>query len=485
MWIFINQTVLFRPQAQSGKLIKDSSIMSFPKQFTWGVASAAYQIEGATDKDGRGPSVWDAFAATPGKVFDGHTGEHACGSYDRVDEDAQLISELGANGYRFSISWSRLFPNGLGEPNEAGFAYYDRLIDTLLAKGVEPWITLYHWDLPLELQHKGGWLNDQSPEWFKFYTKAVVDRYSDRVTQWFTLNEPQIFLGLGHNEGTHAPGLKLSRKDMLRATHHALLAHGHAVKTIREHAKKTPVIGFAPVGCLHTPETDSPEDIEAAKSATFGIREEGWTYNYSWYCDPVMFGRYPEEGLELFGDDVPTYTQEDMDLIQQPLDIFGVNIYSGAVVRKGADGAPEDVPGVPGYPMTMFRWLVNPSSLYYGPKFLQERYGLPIVITENGLASMDWVHADGKVHDSGRIDYLTRYLHALRQACNEGVDIRGYFHWSIMDNFEWAEGFALRFGLIYMDYQNMKRIPKDSYHWYSDVIRTNGKHISHDLEPLK
>lgn len=459
--------------------------MSFPESFTWGVASAAYQVEGAAKQDGRGPSVWDTFCATPGKVFDGHTGDVACDSYHRVDEDTRLIGDLGANGYRFSISWSRLFPNGNGTPNEAGFAYYDRLIDALLARGIEPWITLYHWDLPQALQDQGGWSNPESPVWFERYTRAVIERYSDRVRNWFTLNEPAIFLGLGHNEGTHAPGLKLARKDVLLATHHALLAHGRAVMTMREHAKQPLTIGFAPVGNLNTPATESAEDIEAARVATFTVPNKGWAYNYSWYCDPVMLGHYPEQGLSFFGRDAPAFNDADLEVMHQPLDMFGVNIYSAGIVEAGESGEPELLPDPRGYPTTMFRWTINPSSLYWGPKFLSERYKLPVVITENGLASMDWVHHDGKVHDLGRIDYLTRYLRQLRRACNEGVDVRGYFQWSIMDNFEWAEGYALRFGLVYLDYATLERIPKDSYHWFADVIASNGKHIPNELSPLR
>ena len=459
--------------------------MSFPKPFTWGVASASFQVEGGAKEDGRGPSIWDTFCSTPGKVFDGHTGDVACDSYHRVDEDAALIGNLGANGYRFSISWPRLIPDGTGDLNEAGFDYYDRLIDALLARGIEPWVTLYHWDLPQTLQDEGGWLNPKSPEWFERYTKVVMDRFSDRVTNWFTLNEPAIFLGLGHNEGTHAPGLKLSRKEVLLATHHALLAHGRSVQCIRAHAKKKPVIGFAPVGNLNTPLTDSPEDIEAARKATFDVPDEGWTFNYSWYCDPVMLGHYPEQGIEFFGKDVPDFTDADLETMHQPLDMFGVNIYTAGIVKAGADGKPEAMPNKRGFPTTMFRWTINPSSLYWGPKFLSERYKLPVVITENGLASMDWVHADGKVHDAGRIDYLTRYLNNLRKACNDGVDVRGYFQWSIMDNFEWAEGYALRFGLVYLDYEKLERIPKDSYHWYAKVIESNGETIPHEIPPIR
>lgn len=459
--------------------------MSFSDEFTWGVASAAYQIEGGAAEGGRGASVWDTFSATKGKVFEGHTGEVACDSYHRYQEDVDLIAGLGANGYRFSISWSRLIPDGDGALNEAGFAYYDKLIDALLARGVEPWVTLYHWDLPQALQDKGGWLNPESPVWFERYTKAVIERYSDRVTHWFTLNEPAIFLGLGHNQGTHAPGLSLSRREVLLATHHALLAHGRAVQCIRAHAKKAPMVGFAPVGNLNTPKTESPQDIEAARKATFTVPDEGWTYNYSWYCDPVMLGHYPEQGLEFFGDDAPAFTDDDLKTMHQPLDMFGVNIYSAGIVEADEDGQPVPLPNPRGFPMTMFRWTINPSSLYWGPKFLSERYKLPVVITENGLASMDWVHADGKVHDAGRIDYLTRYLRQLRRACDEGVDVRGYFQWSIMDNFEWAEGYALRFGLVYLDYETLERIPKDSYHWYAKVIAGNGASIPGQVSPIR
>lgn len=459
--------------------------MGMPEQFVWGVASAAYQVEGAAGVDGRSPSVWDDFSTTPGKVFDGHTGAVACDSYHRIGEDVDLIAGLGAKGYRLSISWPRVLPEGTGAVNKAGLDYYDRLVDGLLARGVDPWVTLFHWDMPSCLYRRGGWLNRDCASWFAEYSRAVVERLSDRVTHWFTLNEPQIFLGLGHNEGTHAPGLKLSRKDVLLATHHALLSHGHAAKVIRAHAKKAPRIGCAPVGNLKSPATETAADIEAARQATFSVPAEGWTFNYTWYCDPMLAGRYPEDGLKLFGSDAPTPHAGDMETIHQPMDFFGVNIYSSEIVRAGPDGKPQTVKRGPGYPITMFRWPVQPDALYWGPRFLQERYKLPVVITENGLASMDWVHADGKVHDPGRIDFLHRYLSELRRAIADGVDVRGYFHWSIMDNFEWAEGYALRFGLVYVDYQKGERIPKDSYHWYKGVIESNGRNLSRSPQPLR
>lgn len=448
--------------------------MGMPDGFVWGVASASYQVEGAAREGGRSPSVWDEFSAAPGKVFDGHTGATACDSYHRIGEDVGLIAGLGASAYRLSIAWPRVVPDGGGKINDTGLSYYDRLVDALLAKGVDPWVTLYHWDMPACLHHRGGWLNRESADWFADYTAAVVDRLSDRVTRWFTLNEPQIFLGLGYNEGTHAPGLRLTRKEVLRATHHALLAHGKSAQVIRARAKSPSLIGCAPVGNLKSPATESAADVEAARAETFRVPQEGWTFNYTWYCDPMLRGRYPEDGLALFGTDAPDATDADMRTIHQPLDFFGVNIYSSEIVRAGSDGKAETVRRGPGYPMTMFRWPVQPDALYWGPRFLQERYALPVVITENGLASMDWVHADGHVHDPGRIDFLARYLHQLRRAIADGVDVRGYFHWSIMDNFEWAEGYALRFGLVYVDYETGERIPKDSYRWYQGVIGSNG-----------
>lgn len=451
--------------------------MGMPEGFVWGAASASYQVEGGAREGGRSPSVWDEFSETPGKTFDGHTGAVACDSYHRPEEDAALLADMGATGYRLSIAWPRVIPGGDGVINDAGLAYYDRLVDALLARGVDPWVTLFHWDFPACLYRRGGWLNRDSADWLAEYTAAVVDRLSDRVTNWFTLNEPQIFLGLGHNEGTHAPGLKLSRKDVLLATHHALLGHGKSAQVIRARAKKPSRIGCAPVGNLKSPATETPADIEAARAATFSVPEQGWTFNYTWYCDPMLRGHYPEDGLKLFGKDAPAAPEADMKTIHQPMDFFGVNIYNSEIVRAGKDGKPEPVKRGPGYPITMFRWPVQPDALYWGPRFLQERYKLPVVITENGLASMDWVHADGKVHDAGRIDFLTRYLGELRRAISDGVDVRGYFQWSIMDNYEWAEGYALRFGLVYVDYLSGERIPKDSYYWMKSVIASNGESL--------
>ncbi len=460
--------------------------MSFPDGFTWGVASAAYQVEGAAMEDGRGPSVWDAFSRRPGSVFEGHTGDVACNQYHRYPEDVRLIADLGAQAYRFSISWPRVMPEGTGSVNEAGLAYYDRLVDELLGRGVQPWATLYHWDMPLALFHRGGWLSPESPRWFADYAAVIADRLGDRVKHWMTINEPQVFLDHGHISGTHAPGMKYSRPDALLASHHVLLAHGRAVIALRERCAEKPVIGWAPVGVCSCPASDDPRDVEAARQATLGVHGgAGWAFNNAWFSDAAVLGRYPEDGLRAFGADAPDVRSGEMEIINQPLDFYGVNIYQAGSVAADRDGKPVGADFVRGYPRTMHQWPVTPDALYWGPRFLHERYKLPMYVTENGLASMDWVHADGKVHDAGRIDFLGRYLHALRRAVSEGVDVRGYFQWSIMDNYEWAEGYKMRFGLVYVDYDSLDRIPKDSYHWYADVIRSNGDTIPRSLSPLR
>ncbi len=460
--------------------------MSFPDGFLWGVAAASFQIEGGADADGRSPSVWDALCRRPGAIFDGHTGDLACDHYHRYPEDAALIAELGADAYRLSISWPRINSNDTSAPNPRGLDFYDRVIDALLSRGVKPWVTLFHWDMPLALFHRGGWLNRDVAEWFATYTEAVVNRLGDRVQHWMTLNEPQVFLGLGHSTGIHAPGMRYSRPDVLRATHHALLAHGRAAQIIRATAKAAPSIGWAPHGAIPYPATNNERDIAAAREAVFATpNADSWYFSTSWFNDPVVFGRYPEDGLRHFGNELPAGFERDLPTIHQKLDFLGVNIYQGHAIAAGPDGRPTRVPRAPGYPMTMFHWPVEPDVLYWGPRFMHERYQLPMYITENGCAAMDWVHQDGKVHDAPRIDFLARYITALRRAIRDGADVRGYFLWSFLDNFEWAEGYRMRFGLIYVDYATMERIPKDSYMWYQQVILSNGRNLPESPAPLR
>lgn len=450
--------------------------MSFSKAFVWGVSTASYQIEGAAHEDGRGMSVWDMFSRKPGAIFQGDTGDVACDHYHRYQEDVNLMRELGVNAYRFSIAWPRIFPHGVGKIECRGIEFYDRLVDALLEAGVQPWATLFHWDYPLDLYRKGGWLNPDSPKWFADYTQVVVDALSDRVGHWMTQNEPQCFVGLGLHTGVHAPGDKLRWDEVLLAAHHSLLAHGLSVQAIRARAKKTPIIGMAPACNVGIPDTQSDADIEAARKHTFGVTSES-AWHLAWWLDPVFLGRYPQDGLELFGDAVPEYTDEDMALISQPIDFFGMNMYHGKRVRAGDDGAPVELPRPSSAPITALKWPVEPECLYWGPKFYFERYGKPIVITENGLSNEDWEMLDGKVHDPQRIDYLHRHLRELGRAADDGVQVGGYFQWSLMDNYEWAEGYKERFGLVYLDYPTQRRIPKDSFYWYKDAIAANGSNL--------
>jgi beta-glucosidase len=454
----------------------------FPRAFTWGAATSAFQIEGAAGEHGRGPSIWDQFCSVEGAIHSGHKGDVACDHYHRVEDDVRLMAAMNLRAYRFSISWPRVMPAGTGPLNPEGLSFYDRLVDQLLTAGIEPWVTLFHWDLPLELHRRGGWLNPESPAWFEDFTAHIVDLLSDRVTNWITINEPQIFVGLGYGTGIHAPGHKLPFAEQLLIGHRVLLAHGRAVRAIRARAKKPPSIGWAPVGRAGIPVSSAPEDVEAARRRSVNIDARDF-WNNTWFADAVCLGHYPEDGLRLFGTDVPKFAPRDMETIAQPLDFYGVNIYSGEPVRAGAKGEPVPVPRGPGYPQTAFGWTIEPESLYWGPRFLHERYGLPIVVTENGLACFDIVSVDGAVHDPVRIDFLTRYLRALSRAITDGTKVTGYFQWSLLDNFEWAEGYRHRFGLVYVDYQTQARIPKDSAAWYAEVVRSNGAVLDPGLEP--
>jgi len=450
--------------------------MGFDDNFVWGVSTASYQIEGAVKDDGRGESVWDMFCRKPGVTFQGDSGDVACDHYHRSEEDIRLMEELGVGAYRFSIAWPRVLPTGVDHIELRGIEFYDRLVDRLLAAGIQPWVTLFHWDYPLDLYHRGGWLSPDSPKWFADYTQVVVDKLGDRVQHWMTQNEPQCYIGLGLHAGVHAPGDKLRWAEVLLASHHSLLAHGLSVQVIRARAKTAPIIGLAPACAMALPDTDSALDIEAARSATFSITSES-AWQLAWWLDPVFLGSYPADGERLYGDAMPSYSPEEMKTISEPVDFLGMNVYHGRRVCAGADGKPENVARPSSEPITALKWPVEPSCLYWGPKFYHERYRVPIVITENGLSNQDWVALDGKVHDPQRIDYLHRHLRELQRAATEGVPILGYLQWSFMDNFEWAEGYKERFGLLYIDYKTQERIPKDSYYWYRDVVATNGSKL--------
>ncbi len=449
--------------------------MTFPEQFVWGAATAAYQIEGATFEDGKGPSIWDMFCRKDGAVWRGQNGDVACDHYHRYAEDVAIMQQIGLKAYRLSISWPRLLPNGTGRPNPKGLDFYDRLVDALLAAGITPYVTLFHWDYPYDLYCQGGWLNPASPDWFAAYTRLVAGRLGDRVQHWMTLNEPQCFIGLGHGEGRHAPGDKLGLAEILRAAYHALLAHGQSVQELRA-VRPDSRIGIAPVGSTCFPNTESAADIAAARQMMFdGARRD--QFNNAWWMDPIFFGRFPADFMAAYGDFMPEVSAAGLATIHQPLDFLGLNIYTGQRVQAGANGAPEQIEEATGNPITAFRWNVCPESLYWGPRFFWERYHCPIYITENGLSSMDWIALDGQVHDPLRIDHTQRYLLQLERAIQDGVDLRGYFHWSLMDNFEWAEGYKERFGLVYVDYPSQRRILKDSARWYGEIIASNGARL--------
>jgi beta-glucosidase len=396
------------------------------------------------------------------------------------------MSDMGLKAYRFSVSWSRIFPEGTGPLNESGADFYDRLVDALLAKGIEPWLTLFHWDYPLALYRRGGWMNPRSPEWFADYAEAMAKRLGDRVEHWMTLNEPPVFIGMGHRTGEHAPGLKLPDPDLVGICHNVLKAHGLAVQRLREYCSKPPKLGLAPnppvVGVDPAFEEDA-EVVEAARRGTvLQEKPESYIYHMPLWMDTAALGRYPEPFVETFGQHLPAQWEKDLsETIHQPLDFCGCNFYSnwqlqtrdaeGRLVRRTNEQLGE------GFPRTHFQWPVTPSVLYWGPRFFYERYQLPIVVTENGLSSHDWVDLDGVVKDYARIDFLRRYLREYRRAAAEGIPLLGYFQWSLLDNFEWAEGYRHRFGLIHVDYQTLKRTPKESARWYAEVIATNGAHL--------
>jgi len=456
--------------------------MAFQNGFVWGAATAAYQIEGAWDIDGKGPSVWDRMSHWAGKIYHGQTGDTACDHYHRLDEDLDWMKQIGLTGYRFSFSWARILPEGAGEVNEKGLDFYDRMVDGLLERDIQPWGTLFHWCYPLALYNRGGWLNPSSPQWFADYTEVLAKRLGDRITHWMTLNEPQMFVGLGHHAGCHAPGLRLPKDDIARMIHHVLLSHGRAVEVLREHCAVPPVIGWAPavgVSAVHPEFEQDAEVVEAARADQFCFKpeEDNIANRFSQWCDPVFLGTYPERFTSAFGRVLPKNWEADLPTIAAPIDFCGQNIYiawgywgrdAGGEIRFTKDLGD-------GWPRTHFGWPVTPEALYWGPVFFSERYQVPIVITENGMSGLDWISLDGAVHDPQRIDLTARYLRELRRAAADGVDVRGYFHWSLMDNFEWGEGFKHRFGLIHVDYMNnCRRTLKDSAHWYRRVIESNG-----------
>lgn len=455
----------------------------FDKNFVWGCASSAYQIEGGWNEGGRGMSIWDTFCHTPGKIYENQTGDIACDFFHRYEEDIAIMHQLGIRAYRFSLSWPRILPEGTGRINPEGIDFYNRVIDTLLKYGIEPYITLYHWDYPQALQDKGGWVNPESVGWFAEYAAVVSKAFSDRVTKFITLNEPQCFTGIAHLHEEHAPGVKLPARDLFQMVHNVLKAHGAAVIALRDNAKQPIEVGYAPTCGMVYPKTETPADIEACRKYLFTCPEnmDNWTWNVPWFSDPVFLGKYPEDGLKKYAEYLPEITDEDMALISQPLDFMGENIYNGIMLEADENGEPRYVDRTPGFPITGNDWPVTPECFRWGLKFLYERYRTPIYVTENGMCSRDVLSSDGKVHDPQRIDFLNRYILAMKKTMDEGADIRGYFQWTLTDNFEWSCGYRDKFGLVYVDFATQRRYLKDSAFWYAKVIASQGA----CLEPEK
>lgn len=451
----------------------------FREDFVWGVASSAYQVEGTDKEDGRGKTVWDTFTEE-GRIFENQNAYVSCDHMHRYKEDYALMRNLGIKAYRFSLNWARILPEGTGKVNEKAIALYRDMILSMKENGITPYITLFHWEYPQALYEQGGWLNPKSVEWFGEYAKVVAENFSDLCEYFITINEPQCVVGLGHLSGVHAPGVKLPIKDTFLIAHHLMMAHGQAVKMLRKYACRPVKIGYAPTGGVAYPYTDNSTDIEAARQVYFSFYNpiSNWAWNVSWFSDPVFLGHYPKEGLELFREYLPEITEADMELIHQPLDFMGQNIYNGYYVRAGADGRPEFVDRAAGFPKTAADWPVTPEAFYYGIRFLTERYPLPLYITENGMSCHDIVSSDGRVHDPNRITFLDAYIGAMQRASDEGADVRGYFLWTFLDNFEWADGFKQRFGVIYVDFATRQRIVKDSAYWYQKIIETNGANLS-------
>ncbi len=445
----------------------------FEKDFVWGSATASYQVEGAAFEDGKGLSIWDVFTGL-NRCFENNTGSVACDQYHKYRDDVRLIKQLGHKAYRFSIGWPRIFPEGTGKINEKGLDYYRRLTDALLENGIQPYVTLYHWDLPYSLYLKGGWLNPESPKWFTEYTAAVV-KALPKVKHFITFNEPQCVVAFGMGTGAHAPGIRLPEAEQMIAVHNILLAHGEAVKVIRDLSDAE--VGFAPTCPAHYPVSDSEEDVEAARRAFFSLDTDACPmFNLSSYCDPVYFGAYPQGALERYGKYLKIGSG-DFETISRPVDFHCQNVYNGRPVKSDGKSGWAFADRKTGWEKTASGWPITPQSLYYAPTFIYERYKKPFYISENGMSAHDVVSLDGKVHDYNRIDFLHRYLSEYKRAAQDGVDARGYFLWSLLDNFEWAEGYNQRFGIVYVDYETGKRIVKDSALWYREVVESNGDNL--------
>jgi beta-glucosidase len=453
---------------QSGSMTQPGSAgRTFPPGFFWGSATASYQVEGAVHEGGRGASIWDTFSHTQGKTDKGDTGDVSDDYYHLYKQDIALMKSLGLRACRFSVAWTRIFPSGTGAPNQQGIDFYDRMVDSLLEAGIQPFCTLYHWDLPQPLQDRGGWQNRDTAKLFADYAGFTAGKLASRVKRFMTMNEMRTFTELGYGDGTHAPGLKVSRKDLAQLTHHVVLGHGLAVQAIRAEAPHVEV-GIADNPIPTCPVIETPEHIEASRRA---FREEN-----AMYLTVIEEGRYTDLYLKRLGADAPKFSAEDLRIISSPMDFVGINIYQPEWIRaERNEGGYAIVPFPKSYPTMYSPWLkIGPEALYWGPKHAADLWKIKsIYITENGCSSTDTLAADGHVYDTDRVMFLRNYLTQLERGLADGVPVKGYFLWSLLDNFEWADGYDKRFGITYVDFKTEKRTPKLSADFYRSVIAAN------------
>lgn len=442
------------------------------RSFAWGVSTSSYQIEGAAEADGRGPSIWDTHCRIPGRVANGDTGDAACDHYHRYAEDVALMGELGLGGYRFSVAWPRVLPQGRGKPNEAGLAFYDRLIDALLDTGIEPWLCLYHWDLPQALEDQGGWTSRASVTWFADYAALVGRRFGDRVKRFATFNEPAVSTLFGYGFGWNAPGLR-DLDLLLRTTHHLNLAHGAAVDALRA------AVSNASIGAIHNRQPCRPESASLADQSAAALLDSYWNRTFP---DAQILGRYPDGMAERMK---PYLQHGDLARIRRPIDWFGLNHY-GPIYAKADPSAVlgfvwGNAPN--GALRSEIGWHIEPAAFERDLLAAHQAYSLPIYVMENGYGARDALDATGQVRDQRRIDYLSAYIGAMQQAIAKGADVRGYFIWSLLDNFEWGNGYRDRFGLVYVDYPTQRRIRKDSFGWYAAFIRAQARQAQPSAVP--
>ncbi len=440
---------------------------SFPKNFVWGVAMAAPQIEGASFTDGKGASIWDTFARQPGKIRNGDHLDIACDHYHRYRDDLALMEKLGVKHYRLSLAWPRILPDGRGTVNQSALSFYNQLFDTMLDHGITPWVTMFHWDLPQSLEDAGGWRTRKTVDAFARYADIIVKTFGDRVKNWITLNEIQCFTELGYGTGTKAPGARESDQVVNQTYHHALLAHGQAVRAVREHGRRGSIVGLADNPIVSVPVTETERDIAAAQKAFVADNIR--------VLDPIHKGRYSLAYLRTAGKAAPSYEKRDFDLISLPTDFLGLNIYTGYFVRAGKHGKPERLPFPASYPRADSQWIYNiPQTIHWTPRFVSELYGVKaIYITENGTGYSDPPPVNDEVIDLHRREYLRNHLRELHSAIDQGAPVKGYFLWTFLDNFDWDDGYERRFGTVYVDFNTQKRTPKLSAHWYARVMSEN------------